>query len=71
VNLTTLTLLHANGIGWDEVAAVLAIGGLVALIAYWIDRGGDTDDAAEAPEKQAGSPGNGKPRADGRGVERP
>lgn len=49
MNLKFVALLHANGIGWDEVAAVLAIAGLVGLIAYWIDRGGAADDTEESP----------------------
>ena len=51
MNPTLLTLLHANGIGWDEVAATLAVAGLIGLIAYWIDRGGEADDATDSPEQ--------------------
>ncbi len=51
MNLTTLALLHADGIGWDEVAAVLAIAGLVVLVAYWLDRGGTADNGAESSEQ--------------------
>lgn len=49
------TILHAGGIGWDEILVSVIIAAAVGLLAYWIDRN-RADEAVPQPDESLTEP---------------